>query len=88
MLYLWGFCVRISLIKTEARVANGSGVRVRLLFLSNCNACRVRTSQETSYRLDVMISLRQKGTSLRKGKRTKRRFLLQRQEARSAALFG
>lgn len=70
MLYLWGFCVRISLIKTEARVANGSGVRVRLLFLSNCNACRVRTSQETSYRLDVMISLRQKGTSMRKGKQT------------------
>ena len=88
MLYLWGFCVRISLVKTEARVANGSGVRVRLLFLSNCNARMDGTSQETSYRLDVKISLGQKHTSMRKGKQAKRRFLLQRQEARSAALFG
>ena len=30
------------------------------------------TSQETSYRLDVKISLGQKHTSMRKGKRTKK----------------
>ena len=69
------------------RVTNGSGVRSPLL-ASNCNARMDGTSQETSYRLDVKISLGQKNTSLRKGKQTKRSFLLQRQEACSAALFG
>ena len=73
--------------QAAARVTNGSGVRFPLL-ASNCNARMDGTSQETSYRLDVKISPGQKHTLLRKGKRTKRRFLLQRQEARSAALFG
>ena len=73
--------------QAAARVTNGSGVRFPLL-ASNCNARMDGTSQETSYRLDVKISLGQKHTSMRKGKQAKRRFLLQRQEARSAALFG
>ena len=54
---------------------------------SNRDAFRT-TRRETSYRLDVKISLGQKHTSMRKGKQAKRRFLLQRQETRSAALFG
>ena len=36
----------------EMNKNNGSGVRFPLL-ASNCNACTDRTSQETSYRLDV-----------------------------------
>ena len=44
---------------------------------SNRDAFRT-TRRETSYRLDVKISLGQKHTSMRKGKQAKRRFLLQR----------
>ena len=71
--------------QAATRVTNGSGVRI-----PDWQATVMRLNDETGDELSLgcKISLGQKHTSMRKGKQAKRRFLLQRQEARSAALFG